>query len=409
MSDPLFRWNPHLVKPEVLDYLAKHQNSDPKQRAFRSSPFDEVTRIELQQQWEGRDRICKKLPSWYKNKQALFPARLNLEQCSSEKTADYKAALIQSKLKKQKAILADITGGFGVDSFAFAKQGFQVHYCERQSDLAQLVAYNSMAFGLDDFHTYAQEAEAFFLQSKINFDLVYADPARRDEEQNRVFALEQTEPNLKSLLSFLPSRTPYLLLKTSPFLDIQQGLNALPNATEVHVVAIGKEVKELLWWVPLNEEKSQPQIICAHYANDQWKETRFSYGDIAVAESIFGEPEGYLYLPNPSLMKSGAFDWISQEFGVKKIQKNSHLYSSPLRLDFPGKRFTILDTLSPTSKQLKKYKNQKWEVVSRNYPSRVEEIRQQFRIKAGGKSDYLFFTRNQQDQALLIEARLDQD
>ena len=108
-------------------------------------------------------------------------------------------------------------------------------------------------------------------------------------------------------------------------------------------------------------------------------------------------------------MKSGAFDWISQEFGVKKIQKNSHLYSSHSRLDFPGKRFTILNTLSPTSKQLKKYKNQKWEVVSRNYPSRVEEIRQQFRIKAGGKSDYLFFTRDHQDQALLIEARLDQD
>jgi hypothetical protein len=409
MSDPLFQWNPNLCKSEVLDYLEKHQNSDPKQRAFRPSPFEKVSRIELQQQWEGRERIRKKLPSWYSNRQALFPARLNLEQCSSERTAGYKAALIQSKLNKERATLADITGGFGVDSFAFAQKGFHVHYCERQRDLTQLVSNNARVFGLDHFQVYAQEAEAFFLQSKISFDLVYADPARRDEEQNRVFALDQTEPNLKNLLSFLPSRTPYLLLKTSPFLDIQQGLNALPQTSEVHIVSLGKEVKELLWWVPLNEEKTQPQIICAHHTKEEWTENRLAYADIARSKATYGDPVGYLYSPNPALMKSGAFNWISQEFGVKKIQKNSHLYSSPSPLDFPGKRFRISKTLSPTSKLLKKYKNQKWEVVCRNYPSRVEEIRQQFRIKAGGKSNYLIFTRDQKEQALLIEAQLDQD
>ena len=52
--------------------------------------------------------------------------------------------------------------------------------------------------------------------------------------------------------------------------------------------------------------------------------------------------EKYLYEPNSSLLKSGCFKRLSTLYGVKKLDINSHLYTSEkLMEDFPGRVFQV--------------------------------------------------------------------
>ena len=409
MSDAGFRWNPALQTREVLNYIAEHKDGDLRQLAFRSSPFENIDRIELMQQWEGRQRIRKKLPSWYAQADILYPAKLNLEQCSSERTADYKAALFRRHFENRETAVADLTGGYGVDSFALASEAKTVHYCEQNGDLAALVKHNAEVMGHSNIRIYPQEARNFFLQSKLTFNLVYADPARRGEQSERIFALEDTQPNIKELLEWLPHRTEFLLLKTSPFLDIQQGLQALPQTEEIHIVAVGKEVKELLWWIPLNGKKKKIQLFCSHWSQEQWNQLSLDLNVLRESQATFGPIENYVYLPNPALMKSGAFDWISEHLQFTKLNPQSHLYTSVQSSVFPGKRFKVIRLVQPSGKNLKPYRKKAWEVVCRNYPDTVDTLRKKHQLLPGGKKQYLLFTRDVQNKPILIEAVLETD
>src|SRR5690606_40081167 len=49
------------------------------------------------------------------------------------------------------------------------------------------------------------------------------------------------------------------LLKTSPMLDISVGLSELRKVSEIHIVAVDNEVKELLWLMK-NDAFAEPQI-----------------------------------------------------------------------------------------------------------------------------------------------------
>lgn len=407
MSDTGFRWNPALGSREVLDFIAENKDADLRQLAFRPSPFVEIDRTELMQQWEGRQRIRKKLPTWYVQADILYPAKLNLEQCSSERTAEYKASLCRRHFENKDTVIADLTGGFGVDSFALASEAQTLHYCEQNADLAALVQHNAEVMGLTNIRIYPQEARTFFLQSKLTFDLVYADPARRGEQSERVFALADTQPNIKELLELLPHRTHYLLLKTSPFLDIHQGLEALPQTEEIHIVAVGKEVKELLWWIPFNGKKKEVQLICSHWNKEQWNQLSIDLKVLKQCKAHFGPIEDYVYLPNPALMKSGAFDWISQQLQFTKLNPQSHLYTSAQTEAFPGKRFKVQRLVQPSSKNLKPYRKKAWEVICRNYPDTVESLRKKHQLIAGGKTQYLLFTRDIENKPILIEAELE--
>ena len=408
MSKPGFHWNPALTDPRVLDYLHDQQQTNPKHFAFRDSPFEDVSRHELVQQFEGRRRSRKKLPPWYENKRILFPAQLNLEQCSSWITAKYKADIIASFFEQNPPCVLDITGGFGVDSFAFCSVARSVSYCEKDQSLVQLVKYNAQEFDLQNLEVFDQKAETFLKASKEPFDLIYADPSRRDENAERVFALDDTEPNLKELQPLIRNQGKHLLVKTSPFLDIQQGLEVFPNTSALHIVAVGKEVKELLWWIPSLDKIQKTEIHCSHYQKDQWKTLSFDLHDMRNSRANIDPLPSYKYLfiPNPALMKAGAFQWISTHFGVNKLSPNSHLYTHAELLDFPGKKFRVFKTFAPTSKNLKSYRKKSLEVVTRNYPLRVEQLRKKFHLLPGGDTRYLVFTRDAADQPLAFEAEL---
>ena len=189
------------------------------------------------QQTEGRERTADKLPTFAATEDWWYPVRLSCEQCSSELAARYKASLVSG----EKA--ADLTGGYGVDTYFLSAHFAHMDYVEQNAELCRIAAHNFADKPISIHNTSAED----FLKNAGRYDLIYLDPARRNSHGGKVFRLEDCTPNVVDLLPDLQARSQRIMLKLSPMLDLTQAVNALSSAAwDIYVVAIKNEVKEIL-------------------------------------------------------------------------------------------------------------------------------------------------------------------
>ena len=375
--------NNNILHPDIQDFIAAHQHRDPVEISLKKSPFSHVTSAELAQQIFGLQKARIKLPSWHGCKGIIFPPSLNMEQCSSEATAAYKAGLTGGKT------LIDITGGFGVDSYFFSLKNETVHYCEIQPELAQLAIHNFSALGGTNIQSHTDSGLNVvkkLADQGIHFDWIYADPARRGKDGGKVVDLREYQPNIPEHLSELLQATSNLLVKTSPMLDLRAGELALPGVREIHCIGVKNELKELLWWIQPNYKGPVTRIaIDLSYGLP----FQFTLEQEQAAIAQYNLPEQYLYEPHAGIMKAGPFGLLSQRFNLFKLHPQTHLYSSNALIAFPGRRFRILDSLPYKAKKLPFGKAN---IATRNFPESVAKIRQRTGIKPGGNT-YLFFVK----------------
>ena len=203
----------------------------------------------LVNQVAARQKARNKLPAWYAHEDLIFPPALSVEQASSERTAQHKASLVQGQL------LIDLTGGMGVDSWAFAQRMERVIYVERQPALAALAAYNLPLLGCTNVTVLEGDGVAMLERlltaaATQPADWLYLDPHRRDGQGGRVVKLDDCEPDLTQagVVAGLLNYTRRILVKVSPLLDIDKAVQQLTGRVEsVYIVAVLGEVKELLF------------------------------------------------------------------------------------------------------------------------------------------------------------------
>ncbi len=364
--------------------------------ALKKSPFPGVKPSEIAQQLAGLQKARKKLPTWFACPGIYYPPTLNLEQCSSEQTATYKAGLTSGDT------LLDLTGGFGVDSYFFSKQFRQVHTCELDPDLAEIASHNFTQLGAGNISVHPKSGLEVFdeLRKKsIRPDWIYADPSRRDSKGGRVVTLEDYQPDIPAHLDELLAGTDNLLLKTSPMLDLSAGSRSLRHIREIHIVAVDNEVRELLWWLQPGHEGP-----CTRLAINLGKgePMRFTPEEEGAAQCSYSLPSAFLYEPNAALMKAAPFCLLGQRHGLAKLHQHTHLYTSEELMPFPGRRFRIREVLPYKAGKLP---FSKAHVATRNFPERVEVIRKRTGIKPGGDT-YLFFVKTADDslKVLVTEA-----
>ena len=363
--------------------------------ALKSSPFEGISPKELAQQVAGRKKTREKLPSWYRARAIYYPPGLNLEQASSEATAAYKASLVSGSW------LVDLTGGFGVDSYFFSRQTNRVDYFEIDPGLAEIAAHNFRQLGAENICVHPGDALAYlrdFRPGEERPDWMYADPSRRHARKGKVIRLEDYTPDIPGNLSQLLKVAENLLVKTSPMLDLSAGLKALGPVTDIHVVAVKNEVKELLWVLRPGATAS-PRIHACDLSADH-PPFSFQPEEEAAAESRFSLPARYLYEPGAALLKAGAFRLAGTRYGLAKLHQHTHLYTSDQLAPYPGRRFRILDDLPYKPGKLP---YREGHVNSRNFPEDVARIRKRNRIKSGGAT-YLFFVRVADEGLRVLEA-----
>ena len=387
--------NTALLRPEVQEYLAKHRDTSLDKFIFKGSPFPDIRIQELAQQLDGKRRAKIKLPIWYSTAGILFPPKLNLEQTSSAFTAMYKAALVSGDT------LIDMTGGFGVDSYYFSKHAKQVHHIEMNEEVSAFAKANFKTLNATNIDTHVGDSIAYLREYQGSFDTIYLDPARRDEIKRKVFKLSDCVPDVSVHIDLLLEKGNQILLKTSPLLDISAGIRALKKVKSIHIIAIQNEVTEILWCL-VNDERDGIEIITVNKKKEHIEKTMASLETLQNAVASYALPQKYLYEPNAAIMKAGAFNWISEQYGLSKLHSHSHLYTNEVLKKFPGRRFQIIEVL-PFDKQLKKRLNiKKANITIRNFKLSVNALREKLKIGNGGDT-YLFFTTDCNDKQIVIK------
>ncbi len=386
--------NKAILHPKVQEYIRKNLKTNLSKLILKGSPFPQVTIREIAAQINGLHKAEKKLPTWFNSEEIIFPPTINLEQTSSEITAKYKASLVSGKE------MIDITGGYGIDTFFFAERFEKVTHCEIDPELSEIAAHNFKALGRDNIEVFCGDGIVYLNHTNQKFDLIYLDPARRDDYGGKVFLLDQCTPNVAENLSLFFKRADKILIKTSPLLDLKAGIRELEGVRAIHIVSVNNEVKELLWELK-KAFSGEVSIKAINFQNEE------SVNFEAVFTGNFEEaplslPGTYLYEPNPAVMKSGMFAEVASQTGTSKLHPNSHLFTSDEKKEFPGRSFKITETLSYSKKILKKHPVfQKANITTRNFPKTVEELRKELKIADGGEN-YLFFTTNLKNEKIVL-------
>ncbi|MFC7357128.1 class I SAM-dependent methyltransferase [Jejudonia soesokkakensis] len=380
-----------LLKPEVQQFIRTY-SEDLSKLAFSGSPFKDIIVQELLQQIESRRKAEKKLPTWFTSEAILYPPKLNLEQTSSEATATYKASIVSGER------IADLTGGFGIDSYFFATAFKTVAYYEVNKALSEIAKHNFQLLNRKNISVaHADGVEA--IKNK-KYDVIYLDPSRRNESKGKVFFLSDCEPNVPEYLNTFFESAPTLLIKTSPMLDIAVGLSELQHVCQIHIVALNNEVKEVVWL--LKKNPSKPTLVkTINLKNNSEEKFEFPLG--TISEAVYDKPSRFLYEPNAAILKSGAFDQLSEAFKIRKLHKHSHLYTSDSLRDFPGRRFVIKNVVPYSKKEMKAaliFK--KANITTRNFPVDVSTLRKKWKLNDGGDRFLFFTTLEDEKKAMLI-------
>lgn len=384
-------------------FIAEHLNDDVHELALKYHSNAKVDMALALRQIEARQLLQKKVPSWSQNEDLLFPAHLSIEQCSSEATAQYKASLLHGNT------FADLTGGLGVDCY-FISQNFQhTDFVEQNAELCVLAKQNftslrtmqsnSCSTTMDVHHESAED----YLTHCDPVDCLFIDPARRDTQGRKTVAIADCTPNIIELQDLMLQKAKKTLVKLSPMLDISKALEALHHVSEVHIVAVSNECKELLFILEQGSEGT-PVFSCVNLQSEQ-PPVRFTPAEEHEAVPEWAkEIQNYLYEPNAALMKGGCYKLLTRRYGVQKLHRNSHLYTSTqLIADFPGRVFAV-DGWAPYNKKIKQTllaHVEKASIATRNFPLSVAELRKILRI-ADGNETYLFATTIANDQRVII-------
>lgn len=394
------------------EYIEQNRDMNVRQLAFQKMP-EGVDAKWVLRQIEGYQLALKKLPQWAEVAGLHYPPRLSMEQCSSEATAQYKSTLAK-RLSSRCGVLADLTGGFGVDFSYMARPFAKAIYVERQEELCEAARHNFPLLGLTQAEVIACTAEEFLdtidvidPDNKL-CDITFLDPARRDDAGKKTIAISDCTPDLLQLQTKLLSFSRFVIVKLSPMLDITMALRTLHHVSEVHVVSVKGECKELLF-VITDKATGRPDYHCVNLGSGE-SDLILGLAEIEKARNMsiasVPQPGQYLFEPNASIMKAAMQDAFAASYGLQKLHPMSNLFlgTAPIA-SVPARQFIITGISNFSKASLKAFLKDmpQANLTIRNFPSTVADLRKRLKIKEGG-SVYLFATTLSDGSHILISA-----
>ena len=380
------------------EFIRQHREDDIRLLALRGTKDPEVDLAFALQQIDGHRRAQEKLPSWAAIEGIVWPPHLSMEQCSSERTARYKA-----EVAGRGDSFVDLTAGFGVDA-AFIAKGFKRAVCvELQPELCAVSKENFQLLDLQQIEVVNGNG-VDYLHTMPSADLIFIDPARRDEHGGRTYGIADCTPNVLEIIDELLAKAQRVMIKLSPMLGWRKAVEDIgkEHVSAVHIVSVNNECKELL--IEMRSEKckvksAEPslQVVCINLLSDG-SEERFEFdaqtpSPIKILHSSLFTLH-FLYEPNASLMKAGCFDLLASRYGVVQADANSHLFYSDRQVEsFPGRGFVIERVTSMNKRDLKEALSgtSQANIAVRNFPMSAVELRRRLKLRDGGDT-YIFAT-----------------
>lgn len=381
----------------TLYFIEDNRDCNPRDVALRASGNSKLDVAYAASQIEGRSMARRKLPEWASIDGIVYPRHLSMEQCSSEDTARYKASLVEGDS------MTDLTGGFGVDCYFLSGKFRTSVYVEQQRELCDIVRNNMSLLNAGNVTVVNSDA-VHWLANMDKVSLIYLDPARRDSNGGKTVFVSQCEPDVTAINDMLLDKADKVMIKLSPMLDIAQAQKEIHGTERIYIVSDNNECKELLM-ILSHEVCREPEIMCVNITKDKVSEFAFTRsGEEQAVVEYAGSPMQYLYEPNTSVLKAGAYKSVAVRYGVMKLSPNSHLYTSDrLADDFPGRIFRVVSIYDFGKKSLKTLASEcpKANITVRNFPASVSELRKRLKIAEGGE-DYIFATTLNDSSRVLV-------
>ena len=361
----------------------------------------------LTEQISSRRKAKDKLPLYYETPGMIYPAPENLEQSSSQATAAYKSEALAGLIPFSQATCADLTGGFGVDAYFFSKNVQKVCYVEPDLSLLEIAQHNHKLLGATNIEYHSATAEEFLGSARNSFDFIYVDPSRRTDQGKKIHALADCFPDVLRLKKAIFEKTSLMLIKASPLLDIQAGIRELDGARKVFVVSVKNECRELLFLV----EKDYAGITGIEAVNlsdgGTGQSLTFTFQEEQNQRITYCDPLRYLYEPNASILKAGAFKSVGARFNLKKISANTHLYTGSELIDsFPGRKFEVDQFVKPDPASVRGcFPEGQANITTRNYPLTVDALKKRTGLRDGGEKFLIGFS-GERKKFLVVARRL---
>ncbi len=364
-----------LLEPDIQNFIKEHEDADVAALAlkFKVDPI-------VLDQIKVRQKARIKSPDLYDTEGFIFPLNETYEQASSRACAVYKASLVSGER------FVDLTAGSGADAFAFSKRFDHSVFVERDERCASLLAHNIHALNLENIDVKQLPCEDFIDQI-YPVDLIYIDPQRRENGRRGFYDFSACSPDLISLLPKLKAKAHRVMIKASPFLDIEKGIDDLSPVHEVHVVEWQGQCKEVLYLLNFARETDRDDVVIRAVSLDDMgcvdRDFSFTFGQEKAAAISYMMPQAYIYEPSAAFQKAGGFKMMALRYGVSKLHPHTQLYSSDEIIpNFPGRTYKVLGIFPVKSGVLPVSSA---DLSVRNFPADVKTLRKKLKLSDGGE------------------------
>ncbi len=347
-------------------------------------------------QMECRHKCATKLSKTLQSDRFIFPSIALAEMSTSDDVAEVHARMVGRDVS-----VLDMTAGLGIDTFHFAENGCQVTAVELSPVAVRCLRNNTTALGLEErIEIIDGDSIAWLTDNDRHFDVIFIDPARRDDS-GRHFSLAKCVPDVTESLPLLISRCDRLVIKASPMVDISAALKELRvSGCDVTVIGTTRECKEVVFTLTCDSlAKKEIKIRCITVGHGEYNAPE-QY-DWEYADPKMGM---YLLQPYPAIMK-GTGGRVS---GYNKLHPATHLYvSTELKPVFPGWNYPMIDVV-PFNQAGTKYVRETYpknNLVIRNIPLSAPELVKKLKVTEGGDNMLFGATLHNGSKVMIITGR----
>ncbi|MBR7170230.1 MAG: RsmD family RNA methyltransferase [Alistipes sp.] len=359
-----------LCRPEVQQAIRANLDRDPLQVALdRQVPEARLVATQI----KYLQRARRKLPS-YAQACCILPPRA-FEQASSEQTAAYKP------IEGDRVL--DLTCGLGVDAMALSRRFRRVVTLERNEALVEVARINLQRLGITNVKVVHTSAEEYIAHCRDHFDWIYADPDRRSAEGRKLVRLEDCSPDIVALYPRLRELADALAIKNSPLFDVEEASRYFPRS-RVEVLSLDDECKEVL----IYDDGRGPLITATALGQGSYDGQQTP----SIAQPPVFDPHAYqwLIIPDVALQKcrlvrehlAGKADcWSENGYGFAAVRPEGVLG-----------RIEAIEAIERFNPKLLKraLKGHRVELLKRDFPISIEELRQRLAVKPGGEMRLAF-------------------
>lgn len=410
--------NPELLS-RLESFISDHKGDDPIGLRLKlidgSTPAEERAFINFALiQLEARRKFSSKLRH---PDSIIFPSMLAGEQSSNIHVSEFHGDIVAGSES-----LLDLTAGLGIDFISMAsamgKGGENCVAVEIDPEKHACLSVNLHKQGLDKAETICGDAIEVLKQFKAQgrrFDVIFIDPARRDDNGGRVYDPSDCQPDVVSNMDLLFEVADRVIIKNSPMVDVTKAMKLFPDTVRMYLVSVRNECKELLVDMCRTDLPSKISTVDI-LSNGERQVTELDTTDTGEVyeEKIMDEStlkdwlsngDVWLYEPSSTQMKLAAWNVLAKKYDMVKSSPNSHIFfSRTYHEDFPG-RILIIERILD-KKAVRDLKGEPRNVVTRNYPLKAVPLTKKLRVNTCDDKFVYGLTISPDEKPMLLDTKL---